>query len=117
MFTYKDIGKDVPSLSYLSTNDIHQFLIVDLAWVLRNAIQDYVIAYDKNTADICTKEFVQELKMFWRSFVSFFNKIYEKQSPALHTIDRKNFWFLPYLVRNEITRQAFQEYVDHVHEK
>lgn len=73
MFTYKDIGKDVPSLSYLSTNDIHQFLIVDLAWVLRNAIQDYMIAYDKNTADICTKEFVQELKMFWKRIVSFTN--------------------------------------------
>lgn len=101
----------MPSLRDLSSNDMQQFLIGDLIILLVENIRNYL---SKNSDDDL---FAQTLKTYRKTIRLLHDQILDSYSPAIEGREYKDYWLLSYLVRNEITRQAFQDYMEHVHEK
>lgn len=107
----EDICKDVPSLKNLNTNDIAQSLLIDAGQVMCDAMRNYLTVLSNDAKD----KFVQEIRGIWDQFARFNNNIYLYQNPAIRDIDHKNRLLLKYLIRDNITKQAFQEYLENVH--
>ena len=92
-----------------SLNDRHLFLINDLNQLLRDTISNYLILFDTNM------EFERSLKEFDKYLSNFYEKVYKAESDVLRNKSDKDFWLLSALSRNEIAREAFNDYIYHTH--
>lgn len=101
----------MPSLRDLSSNDMQQYLIGDLIFLLKENIRNYL---SKSSDDDL---FAQTLKTYRKTIRKIHDQILDSYSPALEDKESKDYWLLSYLVRNEITKQAFQDYMENTHEK
>lgn len=101
MFT----NKDIPSLSNLSSNDMLQYLIGDLIYLLQENIRDYL---RKNSVDDI---FAQEVKPLYKTLRKLHDKILDSQSIAIENKEDKDYWLLSYLVRDEFAGEALEHYI------
>ena len=93
-------------LNDLSPKDRHLFLINDLNELLRDTILDYLIMYHHD------EKFDNDLREFMKII---FEKVYKEESDVLKNKDDKDCWLLSALSRNEIAREAFNDYISHTH--
>ena len=107
MSTYSN--KEHRCLNDLSPKDRHLFLINDLIELLKDTIIDYLIT---NSND---EIFEHELREFMKCLTTISNKVYNKESDVMKNKSDKDNWLLTALFRDEIARQAFNDYVTHTH--
>ena len=107
MSTYSN--KEHRSLNDLSPKDRHLFLINDLIELLKDTILDYLIT--NNNDEI----FEHELREFMKTLTTISNKVYSRESDVMKNKDDKDNWLLTALFRDDIARQAFNDYVTHTH--
>ena len=96
-------------LNDLSPKDRHLFLINDLNELLRDTILDYLIMYNHD------EKFDNDLREFMKCLTIIFEKVYKEESDVLKNKDDKDCWLLTALSRNEIAREAFNDYISHTH--
>ena len=96
-------------LNDLSPKDRHLFLINDLNELLRDTILDYLIMYHHD------EKFDNDLREFMKCLTIIFEKVYKEESDVLKNKDDKDCWLLSALSRNEIAREAFNDYISHTH--
>ena len=96
-------------LNDLSPKDRHLFLINDLNELLRDTILDYLIMYNHD------EKFDNDLREFMKCLTIIFEKVYKEESDVLKNKDDKDCWLLSALSRNEIAREAFNDYISHTH--
>ena len=96
-------------LNDLSPKDRHLFLLNDLNELLKDTILDYLIMYDHD------EKFDHDLREFMKSLTIIFEKVYQEESDVLKNKDDKDCWLLTALCRNEIAREAFNDYISHTH--
>ena len=96
-------------LNDLSPKDRHLFLINDLNDLLKDTILDYLIMYHHD------EKFDNDLREFMKCLTIIFEKVYKEESDVLKNKDDKDCWLLSALSRNEIAREAFNDYISHTH--